>query len=156
MRVGTRLVLFAYLRALVDQRLSTKVPAAPTGAPLSCDQPFTVGGLIAVPRLTTSAIVCQGSDAHRRLVSRLDDQQTTVLRYDLATSSARRTTWRGFEDKGVVSPHTGVVVARDAWGDVFRVDVSDGRYRMLPPAHETYRYVRMLPATADMLDRILA
>jgi hypothetical protein len=155
-RVGTALVLFAYLRALVDQRLGSPVPAARTEPPLSCDQPFTVGELLAVPQRVTSAIVCQGSEAHWRLVARLDDRQTALLRDDLASSSARRTTSRHFEDKGLVSPHAGVVIARDAWGDVFRVDVSDGRYRMLPLAHDAYRFVRMLPATAALLDRILS
>jgi hypothetical protein len=36
------------------------------------------------------------------------------------------------------------------------VDVSDGRYRMLPLAHDAYRFVRMLPATAALLGRILS
>lgn len=153
-RLGTRVVLFAYLRALVAQRLGSSVPPVHTGR-LSCEQPFTVGELLAVPQQVRSAIVCQGSEAHWRLLTRLDDAQTRALRDDLATSSARRTTARHFETQGVASPHTGVIVARDAWGDVFRVDVSDGRYRMLPAAHEMYRFVRMLPTTSAMLDRIL-
>lgn len=148
-------ILFGYLRALEGQRAQAGPPRDVARRSPSCHAPtFSAGDLLARPDRIVTAVVCTAGVKPRQ-VAALDRRRLAQLRRDFATVRARPSSASRFESKIQPPRLRAVSIGRDAWGDTFHVELADGHYRLLPAAHGTYVFARMLPATARMLGRLL-
>ena len=153
-REGSREVFRAYVDAMVAQR-DAHGPGPSWRARPEC--PFRLWARdspAAQPARATRAITCRAAHrpSHWQPVRRLTHAELAAVRHDVATSATRAVA----HPPRLPCRRTATIAGVDAWGDPFTLYVSCRTYRTQRPGDARSTYVRMLPSTAALVDRLLA
>jgi len=150
-RFGSAHVYDAYLRALVRQRHAEPPPQAEVTAPSCPHGAYPSASPAADPRLLVSAVWCHRAGAGWRRAPAMSPAQLATLRHDIRTSGSRHGPLRLGRCRGLSSSTYGLLMGRDAWGDLVAVDYSCDYYRLFPPARPRAVFVRMLPSSVAVV-----
>jgi hypothetical protein len=156
-RHGAARIFWAFAHALLAQRSHGTPPRSVRTTHLSCPGREPLPSPTARADLLVSGDWCVRRGDRFRADGKLTPRQLAVLRHDLATAGPRSGSRlpRLGDCQGLRRSTRALIHGTDAWGDPVQISIVCDVLIAVDPRTRATDYVRMLPATAAMLARVV-